>query len=377
MDDALAYRELSTDGLTAEQWTPGRLTVTAVKQNRPGPDVLLVAPAGEVRDLVLAAVAAQELEAEVIAEPERLAGPWRDAGTVVVAGELARRVAGVAPPPRPGVFLVGADAEQLAVWSAPLAAGVIQLPDGEAWLAAVISDGRSRFSGPVVAVLGGSGGVGASTLAAALAQVAAERADASALVDVDPLGGGLDLLLGAERVGGWRWPRLESADGRLGDLRSYLPKVDGVTLVSMARGPAFDLSREPLAAIVGALRSWHSLVVLDVGRCGGPASREALRLAGRQLLVVSASVRGVAAARQVVAGYELERAELVVRRARGSLEASLVAEMVAVPLLGEFPADPRLVDAAECGEPPARGVRRGYRRAVSALVQRLLANADD
>jgi len=336
-----------------------------------------VAPPGEVRDVVLAAVAAQDLEAEVIAEPDRLAGVWRSAGTVVVAGDLAHRVADAAPPPRPGVFLVGADAEQLAAWSAPLSAGVIPLPDGGAWLGAVLADGRSRFSGPVVAVLGGSGGVGASTLAAALAQVGAERAEASALVDVDPLGGGLDLLLGAERVGGWRWPRLEAADGRLGDLRGYLPVVEGVTLVSMARGPAFDLSREPLAAIVGALRSWHSLVVLDVGRSGGPAAREALRLAGRQLLVVSASVRGVAAARQVVAEYELERAELVLRRGRGSLESSLVADAVGLPILGEIPTEARLVDAAECGEPPARGVRRGYRRAVDAVLRRVLAGEDD
>ncbi|PFG17760.1 secretion/DNA translocation related CpaE-like protein [Propionicimonas paludicola] len=336
-----------------------------------------MAPPGEVRELVLATAAAQELEVEVLAEPERMAGMWRSAGTVVVAGELARRVASAAPTARPGVFLVGSDAEQLAAWSAPLAAGVIQLPEGGAWLGAVLADGRSRFSGPVVAVLGGSGGVGASTLAASLAHLGAERAEASALVDVDPLGGGLDLLLGAERVSGWRWPRLEAADGRLGDLRGYLPVVDGVTVVSMARGPAFDLSREPLAAIVGALRSWHSLVVLDVGRCGGPAAREALRLAGRQLLVASASVRGVAAARQVVAEYELERAELVLRRGRGSLDSALVAEAVGLPILGEIPTDLRLVEAADSGEPPARGVRRGYRRAVDALVRRVLADADD
>jgi helicase/secretion neighborhood CpaE-like protein len=339
--------------------------------------VLLVAPEGEVRELVLAAVAAQELEAEVVAEAGRLAGAWREAGTVVVAGELAEQVAAAAPPPRPGVFLVGADTDVLAAWSAPLSAGVIPLPDGGAWLGAVLADGRTRFSGPVVAVLGGSGGVGASTLAAALAQVAAEQTQASALIDVDPLGGGLDLLLGAERVSGWRWPRLESAGGRLGDLRSYLPVVEGVSLVSMARGQAFDLSREPLAAIVAALRGWHSLVVLDVGRSGGAATREALRLAGRQLLVVSASVRSVAAARQVVAAYELDRAELVVRTGRGALESSLVAEAVGLPILGELPADRRLVEAAESGEPPARGVRRGYRRAVTALLRQLMSDADD
>lgn len=346
-------------------------------QSRPGPDVLLVAPSGEVRDVVLAAVAAQDLEAEVVTEIERLADVWRRSGTVVVAVELARRVADTAPPARAGVYLVGADAEQLAAWSAPLSAGVIQLPDGVAWLGAVLADGRHRASGPVVAVLGGSGGVGSSTVAAALAQVGAERAQASALIDVDPLGGGLDLLLGAERVTGWRWPRLEAADGRLGDLRSYLPIVEGVTLVSMARGPAFDLAREPLAAIVGALRSWHSLVVLDVGRSGGPAAREALRLAGHQLLVTSASVRGVAAARQVAAEYGLERAELVIRRQRGGLDASLVADAVGLPVLGEVPTDHRLAEAAEAGEPPARGVRRGYRRAIAALVQKLLDGPDD
>ena len=62
--------------------------------------------------------------------------------------------------------------------------------------------GRPSGSGPVICVVGGSGGVGASTLAAALAFVAARQAARSVLVDTDRLGGGLDLLIGAERVDG-------------------------------------------------------------------------------------------------------------------------------------------------------------------------------
>lgn len=347
-----------------------------VEVNR-GRDVLVVAQAGETQDAILSALAAQELDAEVVSDPDRVAGSWRAAGTVLVADELAGRLVQLALPHREGVFLVGGDRAELAAWSVALAARVIPLPEGGAWLGSVLADGASRARAPVVAVVGGSGGVGASTLAAALAQLAGERpggarSAGAALVDVDSLGGGIDLLLGAEQSDGWRWPRLSTAEGQLGDLRRYLPVVDGVSVVAMARGPALDLAREPLAAIVAALRTWHSLVVLDPGRSVAPVAREALRLAGRQLVVVGPGVRGAAAARQTVLALGLERAELVVRSGRGRLPADLIADAVGRPVLARLPDEPRLADAAERGEPPARGARRRYRRAVSELLGDLL-----
>ena len=65
------------------------------------------------------------------------------------------------------------------------------------------------------------------------------------LVDLDPLGGGLDLLLGAERLAGLRWPDLAGARGRLGGgmLRDALPRLDGLSLLSWAGGPAPSRSR--------------------------------------------------------------------------------------------------------------------------------------
>ncbi len=337
-----------------------------------GHDVLVVAGAGDVQDMILSAVAAQELDVEVVTDPSHVARPWRSAGTVLVGEDQAEPLAALALPHRDGVYLVGADTGRLSAWSAPLAAQVIPLPDGGAWLGAVLVEGSRRARAPVVAVVGGSGGVGASTLAAAIAQVGGERPEGAALVDVDPTGGGIDLLLGAEQTGGWRWPRLHTAEGQLGDLRRYLPVVDGVSVVSMSRAQPSDLAREPLSAIVGSLRSWHGLVVLDPGRSLAVASREAVRIAGRQLLVVSAGVRAVAAARQTIAALGLERAELVVRRTRGGLSADLVADALERPVLGTLPDDPRLAGAAEVGDPPARGARRGYRRAVARLVARLL-----
>ncbi len=340
-------------------------------------DVLVVAGPGETQDLILSAVAAHELAAAVVTDLEQLAGPWRDASVVLVADDQAERLAGRALAHRDGVFLVGADLERLSTWSTPLSARVIPLPEGAAWLATVLVEGSSRARAPVVAVLGGSGGVGASTLAAALAQLGADRPDGAALVDVDPVGGGIDLLLGAEQAKGWRWPRLNGAEGQLGDLRQHLPVVDRVSVVSMARGAPLDLAREPLAAVVAGLRSWHSLVVLDAGRSLVPAAREAVRLSTRQLLVVAGGVRGVAAARQTVAALGLERPELVLRRGPGGLPADLVAEVVGHPVVARLPEERTLPAAAERGEPPARGVRLRYRRAVARLLAEVLEGTGD
>ncbi|MCC6496298.1 MAG: hypothetical protein IT193_08565 [Propionibacteriaceae bacterium] len=338
-------------------------------------DVLVVAGPGDTQDLILSAVAAHELGAAVVTDLEQVAGPWRDAAVVLVADDQARRLAGRALPHRDGVFLVGTDVGTLSAWSTPLSARVIPLPEGAAWLATVLVEGSSRARSPVVVVLGGSGGVGASTLAAALAQLGADRPQGAALVDVDPLGGGIDLLLGAEQTRGWRWPRLNGAEGQLGDLRAHLPVVDRVSVVSMARGPALDLAREPLAAVVAGLRSWHSLVVLDAGRSLGPAAREAVRLSTRQLLVVASGIRGVAAARQTVAALGLESPELVLRRAPGGLPPDLVAEAVGYPVLARLPEEKALAAAAERGEPPARGSRRRYRRVVARLLAELVEEA--
>ena len=341
-------------------------------------DVLVVAGPGDTQDLILSAAAAQELPTRVTTDLDRLAHAWREAATVFIADDQAERVAGRALPHRDGVFLVGPDESRLSAWSAPLSARVIPLPEGIAWLGAVLGEGTALTRAPVVAVLGGSGGVGASTLAAGLACRAGGLAGGAALVDVDTTGGGIDLLLGAEQAGGWRWPRLHAADGHVGDLRPYLPVVDGVSLVSMARGPALDLAREPLAAILGSLRRSHALVVVDVGRTLTPAARESVRLASRCLLVVSGRIRAVAAARQVVRAHQLDEVEIVLRRAPGgSLPGEAIEDALGFPVVAQLPEDPRLIGAAEVGEPPARLGRRGYAKVCDGLVRRLVGDPAD
>ncbi len=117
----------------------------------------------------------------------------------------------------------------------------------------------------VVGVVGARGGVGASTVAAALAlrvhrhgwhaerrrprRRGTGRAGATAdvprvvLVDLDPAGGGLDVHLGIEDVPGVRWPDLAGARGDVSgpELTDLLPDWAGVTVLSGDRwrpGPA-------------------------------------------------------------------------------------------------------------------------------------------
>ncbi len=78
-----------------------------------------------------------------------------------------------------------------AVLSGPL--DVVELPAAETWVVELLTDatdGASRGA-LTVGVVGGCGGAGATTFAGALALTAAARRT-SLLLDLDPLGPGVD-----------------------------------------------------------------------------------------------------------------------------------------------------------------------------------------
>ncbi len=331
--------------------------------------MVVVSSNAEVCDLVATAAAALG-HRTVLCEPEAPAPAWQSAAAVFIGVEAAAQVAALALPRRERVYLVGRDVGAAALWSMPLGAEVIVLPEGRAWLSSVLAHPVTEGTGRLTAVLGGSGGVGASTLAAAMAWRAASSGRAVALVDIDRLGGGIDLLLGAERVPGWRWPRFTAAEGVLGDLREFLPVVDGVSVVSMARGPDFDLAREPLAAVLGSLQRSFDQVIIDPGRGQGPTVREVLHSATRTLMVVAGSVRGLAAAGQALRSFEPSAVELVVRQQPGARVPSDVAEdVLGSPVVAHIRHEPAVAAAAERGErPPLHRRRGGLGRVCDALL---------
>ncbi|HSU36850.1 MAG TPA: septum site-determining protein Ssd [Propionibacteriaceae bacterium] len=337
-------------------------------QRTSGDLTIVVATADSERlDHVLSILAAVGLEAVVVSDPGSLRSFWSSAAMVLVGVDHAAQVARLGLARRAEVYLLGeADTSAEAYqWSMPLGAAVITLPDHAEWLSDALADlGEPRTeSGRVVGVLGGSGGVGASTLAAGLAFTAAREWERSMLVDADRYGGGIDLLVGAERVDGWRWPRLARASGHLGDLGGQLPTVDGIDVLAMARTshpPDWELGAEPLRAVLGSARRGYELTVVDLPHGAGPAVEEVLRLADLIVLVLRDDLRGVAAGREMLAVIEESRSEvgLVLRQSRPRLlNASVVAEGLGLRLLGTIADDSTLVVAAERGDPPGRSLR--------------------
>ncbi|WP_285599139.1 septum site-determining protein Ssd [Kineosporia sp. NBRC 101731] len=213
----------------------------------------------------------------------------------------------------------------------------------------------------VVGIIGGCGGAGASVLAAALARASA-RTGPTLLVEIDQLGGGADLLLGAEDEPGLRWPDLTSARGRLlpGSLSGSLPLIDGVHVLATARsGPATGPSAAAVTAVLDSAGAEYAVVVLDLPRHLDEAASTAVRVVDAGLVVVPAEVRATAAARRVVASLRPRVADLRVVL-RGPVPAGLdpnsIGTALGLPPAGLLSPEPGLKAALDRGEPP--GLRR-------------------
>ncbi len=237
---------------------------------------------------------------------------------------------------------------------------------------------RPAGAGRCVGVVGGRGGAGASTLAAALAVTAASSAR-TALLDLDALGGGLDLLLGLEDAAGLRWPALASAGGRLssGALAAALPEVSGVAVLSWDCGDLLGVPPEAVRAVVDAAVRGFDVVVLDLPRRLDPSVVPALAACDLVLVVVPAEVRAVAAASRVVQVISAHARELrvVVRGpAPSGLTAPGVAEHLDLPLAGRLRPEPNLHRHQERGHPPAVTGRGPLAVLAAGLLADLLAD---
>jgi secretion/DNA translocation related CpaE-like protein len=224
----------------------------------------------------------------------------------------------------------------------------------------------------VVAVVGGRGGAGATTLSAALAVTAARRSRRVLLVDGDPLGGGIDLVFHAEELTGLRWPDLASMRGRVpgGALTQALPRTADVALLSWDRGVTGSVPAEALEAVLAAARRSEDLVVVDLPRHVDDTVRVVAAHADLLLLVVPAEVRASAAAARVAARLTALHGDvrLVVRGpAPSGLSAADVAGSLGLPLVGQLKPEPDLDRTLERGEPP--GLRSGP---LSGLCDRVL-----
>jgi secretion/DNA translocation related CpaE-like protein len=269
---------------------------------------------------------------------------------------------------RSGVVLVGRDLDAGDIWKRAVAVGaehVALLPEAESWLIARMADSVDECSarGLTIAVVGGRGGAGASTLAAALAITAMRGGRRVMLVDADPYGGGADLLFGGEHAAGLRWSDIAGANGRIGgeELHAALPNVGELAVLSCDRGDPLDLRADAMTSVLAAAARTCDLVVADLPRHFDDAVGVVLKASDLVLLVVPAEVRAVAAAAQIASELTkvTDDVRVVVRApAPGGLTALDVATALGLPLAGHLKAEPGIGASLERGEAPA-GQGRG------------------
>ncbi|WP_327678486.1 septum site-determining protein Ssd [Kitasatospora sp. NBC_00458] len=291
---------------------------------------------------------------------------WEESSLVLVGDDRAGQCSGL--PRRAGVLLLGLDLDDPGVWVRAVQLGaehVLFLPDAEAWLLDRIADAVEGVGTPAltVAVIGGRGGAGASTLACALAVTAARRGRRTVLVDGDPLGGGLDLLLGGETAAGLRWPDLAGSRGRVSgaELARALPvlkRLTALSCLSWDRGDTLAVPPGAMRSVLAAARRRGGLVVVDVPRRLDPAAGQALEQSDTALLVVPAELRAVAAADRVAASarMRIEDVRAVVRPLGPfGLPARKIAQGLRMQLAGVLDPEPGLDADVEQGVPP--GIR--------------------
>jgi secretion/DNA translocation related CpaE-like protein len=357
----------------------------AVPSNRP----LVVTSDPQLLDDLLRLAAAAGVEPVVCADIGAATALWRSAPAVIVGfdvipslQEASRRAA---PARRPGVVLVGsADrADELAIWRLALDLGaesVLFLPDAESALIDLFAD---RLEQPVpaaaqLAVVGGRGGAGATSLAVAVA-LAGVRADQRVLlVDGDPLGGGIDLALGAESLDGMRWSELRGTHGRVSGaaLTDALPAIGELTVLSWDRGDELVLPAEAAASVLDAGRRSSDLVIVDLPRHVDAAAAAILQATASTYVVVPSELRAAAAAARVITAVAAHCADVraVVRLTgrTGSLGAESIAASLGLPLAGSYRSDPALPAALDRGEPPGLRPRSALGRLADTLVRDVL-----
>ncbi|NHA68287.1 hypothetical protein [Phycicoccus flavus] len=232
---------------------------------------------------------------------------------------------------------------------------------------------------PVVAVVAASGGLGASTLAVAVARRLAAAAGPSVVVDLDLPSGGLDVTAGVEHLAGRRWPAFAELRGEVppGPLVASLPHEDGCHVLSSG-GPGAPPPPAPAVAdVLHALTQGVPGVVLDLPRWS-PHLPAALAVADLVVVLCGLRTRLLADADACVTtlleasppGSGDSRLRLVTRAGGPAPPAAVLDDVEAhlgVERLAHLPDDATVVRDAERGLWPGTG-RDAVRRCAEAVV---------
>ena len=354
-------------------------------QNRP----LLISSCLPLIDEIVRLASSAALEVQVASDIGSGFAHWFSAPLVIVGSDA---IVDEVPGRRARVVVVhqgdsmsNADAGiQRDVWRFAVELGaehVVELPEGERWLLDAFrecAEGPVR-NGVVLPVFAGSGGVGSSTFSANLAVVASQRGARALVIDGDPWGGGMDLLMGAEEANGARWTDLRHVSGHLpaGHLDAALPKVADVSVLSCTRGSKESgLSAETMNAVLTSARRSHDFVVVDCPLTNDNVLPVVFEHAPRAVLVVGDHVRAAAAAAR---RYEwlctrVPQVVLVQATTPKGVAGEDIAHALGADFLATLPFVPSMPSRSDEGELPA--LPRSYSTACLAVVEEILGASE-
>ncbi len=323
-----------------------------------------------------AAAGAEVVDTAVEADALRL---WSSADVVLVGADLGATVSRLSPPRRERVHLIGPAPLPDLVFRTALAIGaetVSELPESSQWLVELLTDmsDGGRHRGRLIAVVGGSGGVGASVLSAGLAQTLARQA-ATVLIDADPLGAGADRLLGMESLPGVHWEDLNATTGRLSAraLRDSLPRRDRLSVLTW--GAVAPTPLQPFAAreVLGAAVRGFAAVVVDLPRHADVVGDDVLARCDDVVLVVGSSVAAASSARRVVARLRgLSARTHVVLRGKGGVRPDDVGRLLMQPVTCVMPDQRMLDESLDLGAGPLRHSRGHLARACQQVAEQIV-----
>lgn len=317
---------------------------------------------------------------EVVRDSAHALRLWASAPVVLVGEDCATALAASSPPRRHRVHVLGRSPVGDAMFRDALGVGaetVAGLPASETWLVELLTDIGDGGAAPgvTIGVIGGSGGAGATVFAAALAQMAT-AVGRTLLVDADPIGAGIDRVLGLEAKDGIRWDSMLQTTGRLSSrsLREALPRHGELSVLTWPTDRPASLQAFAMREVLSAGRRGFDAVVVDLPRHRDAVIDETINRCDHVVLVSTLTVPGVSSAARVA--HRLPETtparHLVTRGSRAGVSPESVSRVLRLPLLAAMGDQRGLDEAINLGAGPARSRRGTLARAARSVAASLL-----
>ncbi|WP_051218030.1 septum site-determining protein Ssd [Nocardioides insulae] len=334
---------------------------------------LLITADDLLRDELHRLAAAAGTELDTSTDPASAMRTWSSMPLVLLGADLAGELGRLQPARRPGVQVVcwGAAGEETFRAAVHVGAeSVAELPEASVWLGDLLADVGDSVParGLTIGVLGGAGGAGATTFASALGQCAG-RAGPTVVIDADPLGPGVDRVLGVEEAAGVRWGDLAETTGRLGgrSLRDALPRRHDLRVLAWGAAEERKLPATVAREVLAAARRGHDTVVLDLPRAGDVVTADLRGRCDLVVIVVPPTITGVASSARIAAELpDAERLRLLVR-GRGA-DPAQIARAVGVPAVTSMTDQRGLRESIDLGLGPMRATRGPLARAAAEVL---------